>query len=85
MDTEKPGRLGDTKNQIDCITINKRFRNATILHCKTYFCAGSGSEYLPVMKPRNKITEIKDQNNTQTTIQQIPGSPTMQIDMRQQI
>ncbi|MCH9665805.1 MAG: hypothetical protein K0U41_08180 [Gammaproteobacteria bacterium] len=54
---KSPG--GDTKNQIDFVTINKRFRNAA-RHCKTYPSADCGSDHLPVIcKLMVKLQKLK--------------------------
>jgi len=51
---------GDVKNQIDYITINKRFRNA-VQHCKTYPSADCGSDHLPVIcKMKIKLRKLKN-------------------------
>ncbi len=54
---KSPG--GDTKNQIDYVTINKRFRNA-VLHSKTYPSADCGSDHLPVIcKLKVRLRKLK--------------------------
>ena len=63
---EHPRRLwtwrspgGETKNQIDYITINQRFRNA-VQHCKTYPGADCGSDHLPVVcKLKIRLKKLK--------------------------
>lgn len=50
---------GDVKNQIDYLTINKRFRNA-VQHSKTYPGADCGSDHLPVIcKLKVKLQKLK--------------------------
>ncbi|MGX9987587.1 reverse transcriptase domain-containing protein [Soonwooa purpurea] len=66
---EHPRRLwtwrspgGEIKNQIDYITINRRFRNA-ITHCKTYPSADCGSDHRPVIcKLQVRLKKLKKPN-----------------------
>ena len=61
---KSPG--GDTKNQIDYVTINKRFRSA-VLHSKTYPSADCGSDHVPVickLKVRLKRRKLKNPLST---------------------
>ena len=56
---------GETKNQIDYITINRRFRNA-VQHLKAFPSADCGSDHLPVIcKLKVKLLKLKSPKTTQ--------------------
>ena len=56
---------GETKNQIDFITINRRFRNA-VQHSKAFPSADCGSDHLPVIcKLKVKLRKLKSPKTAQ--------------------